>query len=76
MDEDGFTIAADQGRKTMSLRSDQALHALALVVRERRGRLILLREHSTDYVVRKDADAILKALDEVEAAWAENDRKG
>src|SRR3954462_11726262 len=52
------------------------LRSCSRLIRQRRGRLILLREHSTDYVARKDADAILKAFDEVEAAWAENDRKG
>lgn len=59
----------------MSTRSDKALHALAHVLRERKGLLTVLRDQTKEVLYRKALDDVLKAVDEVEDAWAENERK-
>jgi hypothetical protein len=59
----------------MSKRTEDALNALAQVLVENKGILTILRERSTEALYQQKLDAVLKAVEECEAAWAENERK-
>jgi hypothetical protein len=59
----------------MSKRTTDALNALAHVMVEHKGILRVLRQRSTGALDQRALDAILKAVEECEAAWAENERK-
>lgn len=60
----------------MSKRSDEALNALAHAVVEHKGLLEEIREQAHGILFKRALDKIIEAADEVEAAWAENERTG
>jgi hypothetical protein len=62
-------------RGFMSTRTQDALNALAHVVVEHKGILKVLRERHAELAYRQALDKLLTAVDECEAAWAENERK-
>jgi hypothetical protein len=60
----------------MSTRTQDALNTLAHVMVEHKGILMNLKSRNTAALDQRALNAILKAVEECEAAWAENERKG
>ena len=54
---------------SLSSRSKEALNALAHIMVEHKGVLMVLRERHGEMAYRRARDKILEAIEECEAAW-------